>query len=106
MRAKRQREIFKKIQNFLDDHKHPTPRQIEMSEHEFRSLADQTWWDCYQLEADGHVLDNYAIRELRPKALELLKPAPKTDWQRVGVWTALAVFILTCLCILLRIDKK
>jgi hypothetical protein len=105
MRAKRLREIFSKIQGFLDDHKHPTARQVGMTEQEFRNLADQTWWDCYQLEADGHILDNYAIRELRPKAMELLKAPPKTDWQRVGVWIALAVFILTCLGILLKIGK-
>jgi hypothetical protein len=106
MTKRRSREIFRKIQAFNEDRKHPTPRQLGMTEHEFVSHCDQTWWDCYQLEAEGHVLDNYAIRGLFPKALELLKPSPKTDWQRVGVWIALAVFILTCLCILLRIDKK
>ena len=105
MRAKRLREIFSKIQGFLDDHKHPTARQVGMTEQEFRSLADQTWWDCYQLEDDGHVLDNYAIRELRPKALDLFKPAPKTDWQRVGVWIALAGLFITGLCIWFRIAK-
>ena len=93
MKASRKFEIFSKIRWQLDHHKHATPRELGMTEQEFRELADGTQFHAEKLEDTGHILDNYVISGLLQLAEDLLANPPKTDWARIGTIATLAIFV-------------
>lgn len=85
MKDSRKLEVLHLIQYRLGRKEQPTPRDVGLTEIEFREMAADKLFRLEQLEETGPVLDNYVIVELLYPALVFLAkyPDPIVPIQRV-----------------------